>query len=144
MGKITYHTENQPFMEDIIKITIKPEHFRDAPAGYYRNEIKDGEGQHLGFTQCVLEIALKEMFGEDNPIYLGVQQATIWDGETNQYYRISKWGQTWSATSRDFSSPVYITEVSKQAKISLEGIPTTEVVLEKIGILKKITADSDN
>src|SRR5258706_8458747 len=111
-------------MEDIIKVIIKPEHFRDASAGYAHNW-KDGKE-----TPCVLEVALAEMFPE-KALWVGRYKASI----HAQRYNIPL--EAWGDESGPYS-PRIINKLSEKAKGSLDGIPTVEITLTKI------PADSDN
>jgi len=112
-------------MENTIKVIIKPEHFRDAAGGYGNDTNKDGT-----YSPCVLGQALIEMFPDGNIGRVWTEAVSI----NNTKYRIPS---SWGNTGEEFSYEV-INDLSRKAKQSLDGIPTTEV------ILTKISADSDN
>lgn len=118
-------------MEDTIKVTIKPEHFRDAPYGYNISPMFDPEThQFLGNAQCVLEVSLREVLGEG---VISVGRYAVQTVEDQYLIPLKEWGDE----SGSFS-PKIINALSKKAKESLDEIPTIEITLTKI------PADFDN
>lgn len=98
---------------NVIKVDILPEDFAKAPHGYHNN-----------YTEgCVMFHALKRYF-PDIHVYVGSQIAQIGIDK----YRIPK---AWGFNTYPSEFPVKkINELSKQAKESLEGIPTVSLTLE--------------
>lgn len=99
---------------DVIKVDILPEDFAKAPSGY-ANGTRVDEG-------CVLHQALQRMYPEKN-IHISAWALRL-DGHRYDipFYQ---WG------SKDGNFPIErINQLSRQAKESLEGIPTVSLTLE--------------
>lgn len=98
---------------NVITIEIIPEDFRAAPEGFQNGHNDEG---------CVLHQALKRMFPDEK---ITVRSFIAIVGEKN-YAIPDEWG---TFDPADPLSPGNITNLSRAAKESLEGIPTVSLTL---------------
>lgn len=105
---------------DTIEVTIKPEHFRNAPNGYSN-------------PGCVLWQALQQY--SIDMLMVGPNFVTI--GDDRYLIPDKEWGIQYGdygpflLPSEHPRSTDSINKLSAQAKLSLEGIPTIKLVLTK-------------
>jgi hypothetical protein len=108
---------------DRIVVVVKPEHFRDAPNGYHNWDRKGS------VCSCVLEVAAMDMF-KYAEIETGAHMLRI----NKDLYNIPCYDM-WGGESSKYPISL-INELSDRAKISLDGIPTVEVILTRMEPVK--------
>lgn len=110
--------------ENNLKVTIIPEDFRDAPSGY--NHSLEGHGEY----DCVLAMALRRQFPDKKLAWVGAHEVAFKRlFHQERKYRVPR---EWGLDLESSTSIEKINEISEQAKISLEGIPTVEIELTEI------------
>jgi hypothetical protein len=107
-------------MEDLA-IEIIPEDFKNAPNGYVHSSVGQG---------CVLWQALHRVY-PNSYILVGFSSVRM----DNKVYRIdnSVWGKDFMNPKDTLYHPNQINELSRQAKVNLEGIPTINLTLKQYG-----------